>query len=116
MSLIIIDNDGISQSRPYDKIDDIILEIALNVSGRSFSRTTFAGRSGYASMDMSFHVSCAENFYGSDCGILCVERDDALGHYNCSSEGEIICLDGYQNQLTNCTECIPAIGCCKLPC
>ena len=114
LSINIVDYDGSPQGGQDDKIDEMVIVIILDVSGRSSSRTTHAGRSGYASIDLSARVSCAENFYGSDCGTLCVERDDVLGHYNCSSEGDPICLDGYRYPVTNCTECIPAIGCCKL--
>ena len=113
LSVSIIDYDGNYQD---DKIDEIVSVMALDVSGRSFRRRTYEGRFHYASIDLSFHVSCAENFYGSDCGTLCVERNDALGHYTCSSEGDLVCLDGYQNLVTNCIDCISAVGCCKLLC
>ena len=114
LSLTVSDHD--TRLIPDEIIDKITSVLLLNGSGNSSlsRRTTYSGISGYASIDLSFHVSCTENFYGSDCGTLCVERDDALGHYNCSSEGELVCLAGYQNPLTNCTECVPALGCCKL--
>ena len=107
-----IDYDG--KDNPDEKIDEIVVELPRNVGGRSLTRRTYDGRFGYASMDLSFRVSCAEYFYGSDCGTLCVPPDDALGHFTCSSDGELVCLPGYQNPLTNCTECAPAVGCCKL--
>ena len=93
-----MDYDG--EGNRDEMIDDIIIRIPLDVSGRSFSRMTYEGRSGYARIDLSTRVSCAENFYGSDCRTLCVVPDDALGHFTCSSEGELVCQ--------------AAVGCCKL--
>ena len=114
LAIAMLDYDGGLQTDPDDKIDDLVLRIPFDVGDRIFSRMTYEGRSGYASIDLSARVSCVENFYGSDCGTFCVERDDALGHYTCSSEGDLVCLAGYRNPLTKCTECVPAVGCCKL--
>lgn len=97
-----------------DLIDSVFVVISGDLNDNFSSQKAHTGRFGYVNVHLSFRVSCIENFYGSDCGTFCVEHDDVLGHYTCSSEGEIICLDGYQNPFTNCTECIPAVGCCEL--
>ena len=74
----------------------------------------FAGNLSRATIGLSFQVTCAVNFFGSDCNSLCEGRDDALGHFTCDPlTGDKICLQGYQNPAVNCTECIPSNGCCK---
>ena len=99
LALTVIDLDD-PPNKPDDQIDDITLILQLDDS-RSSSRAIYSGRSGYASIDLSYRVICAENTNASNCGTLCVER----------SEGDQVCLD--QNPRTNCTECIPTMGCCK---
>ncbi len=39
---------------------------------------------------------------GPDCG--CTSRDDFTGHFTCDTNGTKVCLPGYQNPETNCTE------------
>ena len=64
---------------------------------------------------VSFSLTCRANFYGSDCTVYCRPADsDELGHYSCLSDGRIQCLEGYRNETSNCTECVPAEGCRKL--
>lgn len=60
-----------------------------------------------------FELRCAEDFYGEGCTRACVGRDDAGGHYSCDAEGNRRCMGGYQNLLTNCTECALLPECCK---
>lgn len=40
-------------------------------------------------------VYCLLNYYGDGCATFCRARDDQFGHYNCSSLGQKICLDGW---------------------
>ena len=49
-------------------------------------------RTGWTNSDC---LSCATNYYGSDCGTYCYPRDDYFGHYTCGSNGEkYALLDG----------------------
>ena len=50
----------------------------------------------------------------ADCSVLCVETDNADGHYVCDNDGNRVCLDGYTNASSDCTECVPPTGCCEL--
>ena len=70
-------------------------------------------RTGHHFIRLAFQLSCEENFYGEDCTIFCVGKNDESGHFTCNNEGRIECLEGFQNPLTNCTECTLAEGCCK---
>ena len=48
-----------------------------------------------------------------DCSVFCSARDDADGHFECDRDGNRVCLEGFRNASTDCTECVPAAGCCK---
>ncbi len=45
-------------------------------------------------------VVCREGYFGSDCSC----RDNSTGHFTCDANGTKVCLPGYQNPETNCTE------------
>lgn len=62
---------------------------------------------------LAFQLSCEENFYGEDCAQFCIGRDDEEGHYSCDINGGKICLDGFQDPSTNCTQCVLAAECCE---
>lgn len=78
----------------------------------------FSGVNGMATLELRFQINCAvmTGFYGVDCNTFCLDTNDTTGHYTCDQDGMRVCLDGYLNPATNCTECIPAEGCCKLIC
>lgn len=46
---------------------------------------------------------CEESYYGPQCDVFCMGRNDSLGHYHCSENGSIVCLEGYQGTDSNCT-------------
>ena len=98
-----------------DFVDVFAYKVHIPV-GRSLSIPRFFdGRFSIGQIWLGFKATCAENFYGENCTIFCVERDDdELGHYTCDSEGNRVCREGYQDPSNNCTECIPAERCCKL--
>ena len=74
--------------------------------------TTDEGNYNMAIFSMKIKVVCLENYYGSDCSILSFcepQDDDTVGHYTCDSNNNLVCLNGYQNTESNCTETIPMI-------
>ena len=92
-------------------IDRVFFELSLLV--QDTPRTLFSmGEEGYVTARVSdVSVACDGSFCGSNCNYL--DRDDSSGHFTCTENG-IVCLDGYQYPGTNCTDCVPAPGCCKL--
>ena len=100
-----------------DPGENIIERISIDVDpipGDGYSPATFYnGEGGFGIIQLRFEVACMENYFGSDCGTFCEERDDAQGHYTCDSEGNRVCRDGYQNPETSCT-CILGETCRKL--
>ena len=81
----------------------------MGISSMIYRDTRYQG----SFLRLSFNMSCSQNFYGEDCTASCIQKDDASGHYICDSHGKIECMAGFQNPLTNCTECSLAPGCCK---
>ena len=98
-----------------DLVDLFLIELngTATASNESVSATTmqYTGLSGIATLEISTAVSCESGFYGPSCD--CQGRDDAAGHFTCNGAGERVCLQGYQNLMTNCTECVPAEECCE---
>ena len=45
--------------------------------------------------------------------MYCVGRDSVEGHYECDGDGNRVCLEGYQNTSSDCTQCVPSLACCK---
>lgn len=62
---------------------------------------------------LGFQLSCTENFYGENCTRYCVGRDDEDGHFTCDINGTPACLEGFQDEATNCVQCVLSEGCCK---
>ena len=93
-------------------VDRFFIDVDVSVGQDITGPTFFSGDEGIGEIQLSFRVTCTENFYGSDCATLCVGRDDELGHYTCDSEGNIVCREGYGNPSINCT-CMVAEGCCE---
>ncbi|KAL7730301.1 hypothetical protein ACLKA6_016552 [Drosophila palustris] len=54
-------------------------------------------------------VQCAVTYYNTTCTTFCRPRDDQFGHYACGSEGQKLCLNGWQG--VNCEEAICKPGC-----
>lgn len=54
-----------------------------------------SSRSLKSSLTYKFSVYCSMNYFGDGCTTFCRQRDDQFGHYNCSSTGQKICLEGW---------------------
>ena len=100
---------------PGDLIDVVyISDVSIAASTPQSLVMDYGGNLSRVSLGLSFQVTCAANFFGSDCNTACQGRDDALGHFTCNPvNGSMVCLPGYQNLAVNCTECIPLDGCCE---
>ena len=73
--------------------------------GSSASSIMLTGEKGKVELIISYEVRCQQNYYSTDCSTYCVPSDNSMGHYNCDpSNGNKICLPGYQNPVTNCIE------------
>ena len=94
-------------------IDYFVLNFMLAVGEAQLNQRidgTFFGSD--VTFTVSFSLTCPANFYGSDCSTYCRPANSSdRGHYTCLSDGSRQCLPGYQNEITNCTSCIPADGC-----
>ena len=99
---------------PNDLIDEFILDLNINPQDNQSEQSTYQGDFGFLTLHAAINIACLNDYYGRNCETFCVGRDDDEGHYNCSSsDGSIVCKDGYQDPQTNCTRCTPLEGCCE---
>lgn len=91
-----------------DELDTFIIHPNITLTNTAFSSSVmYSGSNDVASIELAYRLSCSEGYYGTDCSLYCVDTNDETGHYSCNSTtGSKVCLDGYQNTLANCTECI----------
>ena len=87
--------------------DDLIDRVFITQSnfpiGETFTaRQTYTGIYGNVRLDMSYRAICKENYYGPTCATFCAGRDDSGGRYECSEEGERVCLEGWVDLPNNC--------------
>lgn len=60
---------------------------------------------GRSTCDGNGTLVCEDGYYGDNCNVYCVPRRDSGGHYDCdSSTGLKVCLKGFENPTTNCTQ------------
>ena len=112
----VLDDD--SSSSVNNDVDDTVQSVIINIDQLGASPPVLiVGAQDVGMINVSYEVAmvCTENYFGSDCTTFCEERDDEQGHYTCGNEGNIVCRDSYTDTSTNCTECIPADGCCEFP-
>lgn len=64
-------------------------------------------------INLTIELNCEEHYYGAECTRYCEPRNDEIGHYLCDDSGNFICLEGFQNETSNCTECSISDGCRK---
>ena len=58
--------------------------------GSTTERITYPGIFRFATIDMSFTLTCTENFYGPNCGLICPENCTCQMTSD-SSQGTLIC-------------------------
>lgn len=96
---------------------DVFIDISLEGNRTAMvDRTRYYDRIHHGTfLFLTIELSCEENYYGAECDKFCQSRDDESGHYVCDNDGNIICLEGFYNEATNCSaECSPSeAGCCE---
>ena len=66
---------------------------------------------GAGRLTASVQVACDGDFYGSQCDVYCVPRDNCTGHYTCDQDtGAAQCLPGWTED--NCTVAAPNTSFC----
>ena len=97
---------------------DVPIDISLgnNRTAQVEHQGPYSDRIFHSTLFLSIVLSCEEHFYGPECAEFCQPNNDERGHYSCDNSGNIICLEGFQNEAFNCTECLLTVGCCKCIC
>lgn len=96
---------------------DVPIDISLgdNRSARVERNTPYPDRIFHGTfLYLTIELNCGDNFYGPECAKFCEPRNDEKGHYICDENGNIVCLEEFQNEASNCTECSLSEGCCEL--
>uniref|UniRef100_T1IPW5 Delta-like protein n=2 Tax=Strigamia maritima TaxID=126957 RepID=T1IPW5_STRMM len=73
--------------------------------------TQYEHQTGPSQLQLEYRVRCEEHYYGEGCTKLCRPRNDTFGHYECSLQGEQMCLPGWKGKY--CEEAVCAPGCHK---
>ena len=88
-----------------DFVDDIFINKALEVNMSYTTIEEYTGEQRSASLLARFRVMCQDDYYGADCNTFCAAQNDNInGHYTCSQDGAIQCLQGFQNTQNNCRD------------
>ena len=66
----LVDDDNLS---PEELIDRFAINVSIPI-GTEMERTTYQGIFGFAAIDISFRVVCAEDFYGPNCDMPCLDN------------------------------------------
>ena len=81
-----------------------------DVDERGFTLHTERSR-GQQSLGIAYRLTCSEHYYGTDCSVQCEPQDGDEGHYSCDGQGSVLCLQGYTDTATRCTQCLPTLDC-----
>lgn len=99
-----------------EMVDQLIHNTMAVANAEAVSSMTVMGDSGLVTFTFVLRVQCVPFFFGPDCNTFCVGQNDSSGRFECDpTTGAIVCLTGYQNPASNCTDCALAEGCCKSP-
>ena len=85
-----------------DLVDRIYVLINDLMPGESTAKIETTGVFGNGKIKLRFQLECWEHFYGRNCAIFCIPIDDNRGHFDCGPNGEVICLNGWQDPANHC--------------
>lgn len=108
----IVENQNVGYVHQEIKRHDIIRHSMNGWLSVKNDWTNGVHQSDKATLSYAYRVICQSNYYGEQCAILCKPRDDAYGHYQCLSNGEIVCLPGWHGNYCSQPTCLP--GCHKV--
>lgn len=97
----VYDND---QSYYGEFIDNFTMNLTFITNIYYSTPVKYSGTFGVATITFAYRFYCAENYYGNKCDIYCQPTDSYLGHYYCDFDGQKLCIDGYSNPDSNCTD------------
>jgi len=119
VEVIVRVNDELTADESASLVLELTLPIAISYNAYDamhISQTltkTYGDESRRRLLRMNFELECSENFYSENCAVFCQERDDDFAHLACDSSGNIVCMEGFTDLTTNCTQCVLAQGCCE---
>ena len=107
LKIEVLDDNGVNPNDNPSRILNTQTSLqSPQVSSTFSSNTTInEGRStNVISLSYATRIECATNYYQSDCSVYCIPTNDNTGHYTCDTNGNKICLPGYDNTSNNCLD------------
>ncbi|KAI6649065.1 Protein jagged-1a-like [Oopsacas minuta] len=77
-------------------------------AGEDIERRNYAGAYKNMIVHVGLKIDCWEAWYGEYCNVYCVRRDDSEGHYECDTNGDKLCLEGWTGVHCLTRICYPA--------
>lgn len=90
---------------------DVDIQVSSNYTAVSQSGIALVSNQGPPGiLRVRVKTECEDNFFGPNCDVHCIPRDDVAGHYTCDMQGDRVCLPGYCEEVGNscseeCDEC-----------
>ena len=106
ISIIAMDRD----SRVDDFIDEINIMPQFSGVVVSEPARSYIGTYSIVNMTFGYGFRCADNYFGSDCSIYCVDTDsDVDGHFLCDENGNKVCRHGYKDPSSSCIQQVQTV-------
>ena len=88
-----------------DLVDYFIIEdSSFHPTNEYTSFTTYTGRhSSSVTINLRYRLRCRGNWHGYDCNVYCVDQNTDTAHLECSLDGSLVCIAGWQDFSTQCT-------------
>ena len=74
-----MNDDDFGSPREVELVDSLAINLTFPV-GTVTDRTTYNGQFGLAQIDLSFNLTCLENYFGPDCSQFC---DKSISNCSC---------------------------------
>ena len=78
-------------------------ELVADQSSGVLQQIQLTGSNGLATFPLRLLVTCPNMMTGCTTDTSCRPRDDLFGHYTCGDRGEVVCLPGFQDPVSDCT-------------
>ena len=77
-------------------VDRVIVDRDLGVSNSFTSVQNILGIYNKVTLQLSFRLTCNDNYYGSNCTKHCVpSNSNTAGYFVCSTNGDRVCTESY---------------------
>ena len=83
LHFVVMENDTELTNDTF--IDNFVANVVLSVSDTFAGPVMIISENMRFTVELSFRVTCQQDFHDSNCATFCLARNDTLGHYNCNT-------------------------------